>query len=308
MDVGNSIGEVALLDSGKRSASVRAIKPGVVLVIPIAKLNALSEEEESVDIRMKMNLAYEMGRRLHTTNESTVRYLEDHLKEAEMRVEMGKFLTRVLVGLSLYMFAMGLTAALADVIDTTIVNAPILLGFAYGVYRTVKTSPFPMANYGYTLENWQSNIFYAVLWTMPMLGAIILVKFFMVTFYPEIAGIAVFDLSQSTGLSFSEIVMFSVAYAAFTPVQESVARSGIQCSCQMFLTGRYRILESILLSNLLFSATHLHVGLVMALSVLPIGFFWGWMFWRQGSIVGTSVSHAIIGIFAFFVVGFDFII
>ena len=42
--------------------------------------------------------------------------------------------------------------------------------------------------------------------------------------------------------------------------------------------------------------------------VLPAGFFWGWLFSRQGSILGTSISHAMIGIYAFFIVGFDFII
>lgn len=305
---GMSIGEVALLDSGKRSASVRALQPGTLLVIPIEKLNALSQAEESVDIRMKMNLAYEMGRRLRDTNESSVRYLQERLSEAEKRVEMGKFLTRVLVGLALYMFTMGFTAALAKVIDTTWVTIPILAGFAFGVYRTVVTSPYPKANYGFTLANWQHNIVDSILWTIPMLAAIAFLKFLAVMFMPDTAGTTVFELSRNTGLTLTDILILSGAYAAFCPVQEMIARSGIQCSCQMFLTGKYRILQSIVLSNLLFSATHLHVGLSMALFVLPAGFFWGWLFSRQGSILGTSISHAIIGIYAFFIIGFDFII
>jgi membrane protease YdiL (CAAX protease family) len=75
----------------------------------------------------------------------------------------------------------------------------------------------------------------------------------------------------------------------------------------MFLEERHRVAHAILLSNLLFSATHLHISLTLALLVFPMGVFWGWIFARQGSLVGSSVSHAIIGVFGLFVVGFPII-
>jgi membrane protease YdiL (CAAX protease family) len=72
----------------------------------------------------------------------------------------------------------------------------------------------------------------------------------------------------------------------------------------MFLTHKHKTWEAIFLSNLLFSVTHLHVSLYLALMVFPIGLYWGWIYARQGSLIGSSVSHAILGVFALFVVGF----
>src|SRR6185312_13094985 len=120
-------------------------------------------------------------------------------------------------------------------------------------------------------------------------------------------GADIFDFSRSTGLSIRQVVVFSLLYAALSPVQEMIARSGIQCSLQLFLTGKFRVLESIFLSSLLFAATHLHLSLLLALLVFPCGLWWGWLFYRQGSLVGCSVSHVIAGVFGFFVVGFDFV-
>ncbi|WP_376965028.1 CPBP family intramembrane glutamic endopeptidase [Azospirillum sp. A26] len=56
---------------------------------------------------------------------------------------------------------------------------------------------------------------------------------------------------------------------------------GIQASLRPLLTSRYKALEKILLSNMLFSATHLHVSIMPALAVLPLGLCWGWIFARQ---------------------------
>lgn len=305
LGAGMSIGEVSLLDAGPRSASVQNKEAGEVIVIPFSNIEAFSKGDEGVDALMKINLAYEMGRRLRTTNETTVRNLRSRLDEAEKRVEMGKFLSRVLVGLAFYMFAMGLTGALAQVVpDTSLVNIPILVAFAFGVYRTVRTSPYPLAKYGFTLANWRHNVMDSIVWSIAFCGVVVLLKFGLVSFVPSMAGTPVFELSASSGLPVHLLVLFALAYALFAPVQESIARSGIQCSLQMFLTGRYSVLQAIILSNLLFSATHLHVSLAIALMVMPAGLFWGWLFYRQGSIVGTSISHAMIGIFTFFIVGF----
>lgn len=304
LKAGNTIGELSLLDSGRRSASVRAVDDCEVLAIPIRDIENLARQEESISTKLKISLAYELGKRLRDTNEITVTVLNERLEEAEKRVEMGKFISRVLIGICLYMFTLSITRALADMVDSTeLISIPILLAFAFGLYRTVKTSPYPASAYGFTLKNWKQNILEAVLFSIPVLIIIVLVKWLCIEFVAAFSDMQLFDLSASTGLDLSSVLMFSLAYALFTPVQEMIARSGMQCSLQMFLAGKYRIPEAILLSNLMFSATHLHVSVVMAVVVLPVGFFWGWLFYRQGSLVGTSVSHAIIGISSFFVIG-----
>lgn len=303
LKTGQSIGEVSLLDSGPRSGAVRAVEDSEVVAIPVPRLREHLDRELGVDSRLKINLAYELAARLRRTNEATVETLRRQLDEAENRVEMGKFITRLLIGLSFYMFALGVTTALSKVVpDTSLISLPILTAFAIGVYRTVKTSPWPPSTYGFTLRNWRRNTAEGLLLSVPIAVLIVALKWVGVTFIPSWHGQPVFDLSGSTGLSLAEILMYGAAYCAFTPIQETIAR-GTQACFQLFLTSRYKTLEAIILSNMLFSATHLHVSIGLALAVFPIGLYWGWIFARQGSLVGSSVSHAILGVFGLFVVG-----
>jgi len=98
----------------------------------------------------------------------------------------------------------------------------------------------------------------------------------------------------------------AAAYALFVPVQEMVARSGIQSSLMMYLRPRHRVPMSIFMSTLLFSATHLHTGPVFALAVFPLGLFWGGLYARHPTLVGVVCSHLLIGLFAVFVVSFPY--
>ncbi len=303
LSAGQSIGEVSLLDSGPRSGAVRAVSDSEVVVVPVERLRNHLDRDLSAASHLKINLAYELAARLRRTNETTVETLRQQLAEAENRVEMSKFITRLLIGLCFYMFALGVTTALSKVVpDTSLISLPILAAFAIGVYRTVKTSPWPASTYGFTLRNWRRYSVEGVLYSVPIAVLIIVLKWAGVTFIPSLQGQPVFDLARSTGLSLAEILIYGSAYCAFTPVQETIAR-GTQASFQIFLTSRYKTLQAIILSNMLFSATHLHVSIGLALAVFPIGLYWGWIFARQGSLVGSSVSHAILGVFGLFVVG-----
>ena len=302
---GMSIGEVSLLDAGPRSASVRAKTDASALVIPIAELNRLSGAEQSLDVQMKINLAHEMGQRLRTTNETTVRTLREKLDEAEKRAEMGRFMGRVLIGTCLYMFALGATKSLSQYLpDTTMVTVPILMAFAVGLIINIRTSIFPASAYGFTTHNWKPALKEAVLFSLPVMVLTVIMKFTMTKTMPAMEGAAVFDLYRSAGAT-TEVIIFSIiAYAIFAPVQEMISRSGMQSSFQMFLDGKHKTLLSIFLSTLLFSSTHLHVSFVLALLVFPLGLFWGWLYSRHSTLIGVATSHVLIGVFGLFVVGF----
>lgn len=305
LDQGMSIGEVSLLDSGPRSASVRALEDASVLVIPIRDLESLSQADPSVDVQMKINLAYEMGHRLRTTNETTVRTLREKLNEAEIRVEMGKFMSRVLIGTCLYMFALGATTALSDYLpDTTLVTIPILIAFAIGLYLNIKTSIYPASAYGFNTENWQGALKEAFMFSLPVAGLIVVAKWILTMTDPALEGIPIFDFSRSRDLGMGILLLLAAAYACFAPAQEMIARSGMQSSFQMFLTGKHKTATSIFLSTLLFSSTHLHISTQLALVVFPMGLFWGWLYSRHPTLIGVSASHIFLGLFALFIVGF----
>ncbi len=302
---GECLGEVALLDAGLRSASARVIDRVKVSVIKIADLELLADQQPSITTLMKLNLAERMARRMRTTNEGTVRSLQDMLEESEKRIEMGKFMSRVLIGTCLYTFALGAIKGFSHLVaDTTFITVPILLAFAVGLFINIKTSIYPASDYGFNTRNWQSALKEALLFSIPVLVLAVLVKWVLTHTLPSMEGMDIFDFYRSKNTSLELTIVAFLAYALFAPVQEMIARSGMQSSFQMFLTGKHKTWVSIFLSTLLFSSTHLHVSFILAVLVFPLGLFWGWLYSRNPTLIGVVVSHILIGCFGLFIVGF----
>ncbi|WP_230306266.1 CPBP family intramembrane glutamic endopeptidase, partial [Legionella pneumophila] len=94
-------------------------------------------------------------------------------------------------------------------------------------------------------------------------------------------------------------------YSLFAPIQELMARSALQSTFFHFLPGGklFRQWNGIFLSNLIFATMHTHLGLTFASLTFIAGLFWGWLFHRQKSLLGVSVSHVILGVWSLFIVG-----
>ncbi|MDZ7827699.1 MAG: CPBP family intramembrane glutamic endopeptidase [Gammaproteobacteria bacterium] len=276
-----------------------------MLALRVADLEQLEEPEPGAFTRMRLNLARELAMRLRGTNEASVRHMEGRIEEAETRAEMGRFMSRVLIGTCLYMFAVVLMEPLRELIpDTTIISALILLGFAGGLYLNIRTSMFPASAYGFTLRGWRPALGEALLFSLPLLALIVLAKWVLIRTLPAFAGEPLFDFYGYTGLGPGTALAVAAGYAAFVPFQEMVARSGIQSAFMMYLHHRRRRSMSIFMSTLLFSTTHLHTSATFALMVFPLGLFWGWLYDRHPTLIGVVASHLLIGIFAVFVVSF----
>jgi CRP-like cAMP-binding protein/membrane protease YdiL (CAAX protease family) len=302
---GAVVGEVALLDRGTRSATVRALADSEVLQLRIGALQAGAGEMLHPATQMRLNLAHEMARRVRDSTESTVRHLEQSLLEAETRAEMGRFMSRVLTGTCLYMFALALMQPLKGVVaDSTVISAAILLCFAGALFVNIRTSMFPVSAYGFTLQGWRPAVREAVLFSLPVLGLIVLLKWMLIQTLPALSGEPLFGWYRHTGLGTGATLAVAVAYGLFVPLQEMVARSGIQSSFMMFLRARRKVAMSIFMSTLLFSATHLHTSATFAALAFPVGLFWGWLYSRHPTLVGVILSHLVIGVWAIFVVSF----
>ena len=304
---GEMVGEVALFDRGGRSATVRARSAAQVLLLRIGELDALAGPPLPPAAQMRLNLAREMAGRVRHSTANAVRHLEDSLRESQQREAMGRFMCRVLIGTCLYMFAMVLMQPLKALLpDTAVLSVPLLLAFAFGLYLTIRTSPFPLSAHGFTLAGWRPALAEAVLFSLPVLAGVVALKWLLLQTSPALAGRQLFDLYRPSGLGPGATLAVLAAYASFVPVQEMVARSGIQSSLMLFLRPPGRVPMAVFMSALLFSATHLHTGIQFAALVFPMGLFWGWLYARRPTLVGVVCSHLLIGIFAVFVVSFPF--
>jgi CRP/FNR family cyclic AMP-dependent transcriptional regulator len=101
------------------------------------------------------------------------------------------------------------------------------------------------------------------------------------------------------------VLILAAVYAFTAPLQELTVRAGLQTAFQHFLIGRSASWQSIVLSNALFAAAHVHLSLSFALVAFFVGLLWGDLFARQRQLVGVSLCHLVVGWFAFLVVGFE---
>lgn len=300
-----AIGDVAMFDRRPRSATVRATAPCRLIRIPFQRLDDRYPADTTPGGRFRANVASGVMWGFREMGASAVEWLQSKLEESQKRVALGHFVVKLIVPVILYMFMMaGVSTLVALGIPASLLAVPLLGMFGLAVYTIIRGSPYPPSAFGLTFLGWRKAVREGLLLTLPVLATIVGLKLLLLPL-SKAAEKTLFDLGAGFGLSPSAFWAVAIVYSLFVPVQEMVARCGVQVPFEMFLEGPRKHWTAILLSSLIFSATHLHQGVAFALSVLPMGVFWGWMFRRHENLFGVCLSHILVGNFAFLIVGFS---
>ncbi|MCL9682719.1 cyclic nucleotide-binding domain-containing protein [Legionella maioricensis] len=335
LHAGEVIGEMGLLDNSPRSASIRTLSPTKLLSVSIADLKTLANEgflynqiitkltDLVKDLRLSMserpiyftlisNLANTLSGRMRQTNQVTVESLKSELELSKARVAMGKFMINLLFVLAVYMYAFKIIEKMANnSLSTSVISIPLIIFFAMAVLMMMKSSGYSMQFYGLTTSNWRQSLKDSVIVSIILISCIAFIKWLSINLIPQFHDLTLIHLSFNAGgmqttnelgqTNIPILITLIFAYLVFTPIQELICRGALQSSLQEFLTGPSRVWWAIIISNILFSVTHLHVSIGLALSVLLPGLFWGWMYARNKTLIGVSLSHLIVGGMAFFV-------
>ena len=153
----------------------------------------------------------------------------------------------------------------------------------------------------------------ALVWTAPLLLLVLVLKLAWSRWVPSMADQQLFDpTAVFSGRPF-DLGFYLIAislYVVHAPLQKLVARAGLQGTLQNFIPARPGSInwKAILISNLLFASAHSFIGFWFCVAAFVPGLFWGWMFAKQRSLVGVSISHIVVGFWAIFVVGVRVII
>lgn len=301
---GDTIGEIALLDNDPRSATVRAKEDCILWVLKIEGLESLSDMPRSLPDAVKINFANLISQRLRHTNEVTVKSLQAQLSEEKARFAMGTIVCWLISGIAVYVFALQVVSSISKLAPTTtMVSVPILIFFAVLTFFSIKRSGYPFHMFGITTENWKKSVFESIIFSIPVMCLVVLGKWLFMEFGTGTDNVPLFYMGYTTQSTFS-LIFTVVAYSTFSPIQEFIARGGIQSAFQELLISKHKNLIAVLIANLMFSMTHIHISTVIALAVFVPGLFWGWLFYRHKTLIGVCVSHIIIGLFAVFIVGF----
>ncbi len=239
--------------------------------------------------------------------------LQHEAEYAHYRNAVGAIVITTLALLSFYTLTLSLLPRFESAIEVNFALSPIIiLFFGAFFFPVIEKSGFPPAFFGLRLDNWRTALPFAARWSLAFLGIVVLLKWLLIAATPGLHGLNVISLADVRigGQDDTNTAWYFVAaslYLILVPVQEFVARCGVQAPLYAFLQGSElkRGGLSILVSNLVFSAVHAHIGVGFALVSFIPGLFWGWIFLRTNSLLAASLSHLLIGGAGVFLLGLE---
>ena len=298
---GDVIGEVSYLDKGFRSATVRAKTECKIRVVSFDQLEQFINRSLEHS-RLYVHLSKNISKRLRDTSNIALAALKKEVRENKIRVRMGIFLIYIVAGLCIFAYALSSLEHLLEIVpNSSYVALPLTLILGIGVLGMMKNSKLSWREFGISTKNWKQSTFEGFFFTIPILAIALGAKWILTMVLPEFAGRTLLEpfatIQDPAQQNWSYWIAFNMIYAFFmVPIQELLTRGALQGLLEDFLTGKYRILLSILMSNLIFSTIHVYLSLHLGFIVFLGGLFIGWIYSRTHNLIGSSIAHALLGI------------
>ena len=310
LQAGEIIGELALLREAPRESSVRALSSTELIALPYEVFKppgpggGLFRRDSARRSAEKIggNLARILARRIKERGDETLRLSRE-------RLAMGAFIINVFILLSVYILTLSLLPYIQAKLPagSSYVSVPLQFLFALGCLHFMRVSGISADRFGLTWRGWRRAAQEGIVFTLPVLALVTLGKYIYLTYSggPDAKLFETAQILKHYGPW--KIILFPAVYIAFSFIQELIARGALQSSLELFFITPRRLLAAILVSNLLFSITHLHISFTVALTAFIPGLFWGALFARHRNLSGVTLSHALLGIYVFFILGTRFL-
>ncbi len=305
-------GWVSVLDGRPLPISVMARTP-----LTVATLDLKRGEPGSPADQIRTVLIDELRRYLGGFVRSSLEYrvasLQHEAEFAHYRSAVGAIVITTLALLSFYTLFLSMLPSFENFLEVNFALTPIIIVFfAAFFFPVIEKSGFPPAFFGLRLVNWRPALSFAITASLAFLAILVFIKWLLIATVPRLHGLEVINFSdiRIAGRNDTDTSWYWVAvslYILLTPVQEFVARCDVQAPLYAFLEGSElkRAGLAIVVSNLVFSAVHAHIGLAFALVSFVPGLFWGWIFLRTNSLLAVSASHVLIGGASIFLFGIE---
>lgn len=288
---GDCIGELAFLDGGSRSASVRATAPCTLIMIPADALQNTANAPAVIG-EMKGALASVVVRRARSLSDEMLASLRKQLEIKTIQNQFGYFLifTIAIYMISTTLFYLVAEDYVQDVYDPGFSWQTVVF-LAIPCLLIIKMMRIPLADLGIKREGlWRSfweTVVICVLITIP-------VVIYLVWFKPEASG-------NASGASVD--TFFLVQYFLHTVVQEVGSRGLLQGLFQKFLddTKGHR---AILLTSTIFASLHLTFGVDAVAITFFASIIFGYVYLRQKNLLGVTLLHYWLGVLAAVAVAF----
>jgi hypothetical protein len=306
---GDVIGEISLIDSRPRSATVRAVEDTSLIGLNVEELYKHSKPEVSLASILKVNFAKTLSQNIRKLNIRSVAKLKDQIKRSQKQVFLGQYIFSLMILVCLYLLSMSIFNAVISLEpDTAYLSVPVIFLFALAFYQLINRSDFTKRTFGLTLEGWRYSVFDSLLLSVSvMVPVILLAKILYILFIPGMEAVPLFFYDGIlAALDEKQRLLLIIAFFFYAISIEFIARGVAQTSFMMFLSHKDRRWQAILLAALFFSLSHAHISVMLAVAVFSLSLFWGWLYSRHSTLIGVILSHLLLGYFGLFIVGFDF--
>ena len=146
----------------------------------------------------------------------------------------------------------------------------------------------PLKDFGVTLSGWRKALAESLVISVVVIALLAIIKMICNRYLPG-------TFKESSVFNMGYFGISYVAYILVAPVQEFIARGTMQGSLSRLIPGRYNGLAAILVTSFLFGSLHMCHSLHLSIAALITSWLWGWMYQRQKTIIGVSLSHFLIG-------------
>ena len=307
---GEVVGEISMIDNQPRSASIKAASESSIIRIPFYELKYLNKHKRLFD-SLFHEIYQSLTKRLRNSNEIAVLAFEKEIMQFNLRQRMGNFMIYLVTTLCLYSYTLNMLAKLSkESTSASLVTLPLMPLLLIVFLFLMRSTGFTLKNFGLTLNHWRRNVVESVLFTLPVLGIIVFIKWIEIKFYYQDHKLiepfyAINTNYPAASTHTFQIWLLTLIFYCFVvvPIQELITRGGLQCSLQLYLTGKHPVLTAIILSNLIFSTAHIYLSLLTSLLVFLPGIFFGFLFARHKSLLSPYISHVLVGVWAFWIVG-----
>jgi len=249
--------------------------------------------------------------RLSQIYKDAVKHINGYVIETQIRNKFSWFFIFIIFSLTLYTFFLrAIDPVLPQLPGPSLLTIPLLGVIVIIAFIGIKVMDFSLEDYGFTLKNWRGvlleSLFFSGLFIV--IGSVVDYLLFLhyhagqAFRYVQVA--PMLRYAEGLGISLSTyVVVQTIVYIIHSPLQEIVARGFLQSSLMQLLRLPYARWWAIVISNMIFSAYHLHISLLAFTGAFVAGLFWGWLYSRSYSLLGVTLSHILIGLWATFFLG-----
>jgi len=298
---GKTVGLVAMLDNGKRTADVLAGKGGLSGYILTREDYLHLKNEDVPDLTEKIlhHILEMQNQALINSNTSTVQETKAKLETEKKRVLSARFFAQMVLGLVLFTFLLGFLHSTNYWDPSSPLFNVLLIGSygAWGIYF-VNRSGIPKKSFGLTMSNFKSAMKLVISATTGFILLMILTKWLLTIIWPEHFGSRVIGFYEEHE-GYTPLALI-IIYSLHSIVQEFIARGCIQGGLQEFNSQSGAKWGPIILATLMFASIHVVQNFAFAVITIIPGLFWGYLFYRHRNVLALSFSHIAIGLFALF--------